>query len=241
MAINVIINGANGRMGQVTQTAIAQENDLQLVACTNHGDNLANTITQTNADVVVDFTLPDCVYDNAKIIIDAGARPVIGTSGLTLEQVNSLKQHCADKNRGGIIAPNFSLGAILMMKYAQDAARYLPNVEIVEMHHQHKVDAPSGTAAKTAQMIADTQANSAPTQSPKDPARGDHHHGVPIHSVRLPGYFAHQAVIFGGDGETLTIRHDGMDRTSIMPGVMLACRKVMALDHLVYGLDELLD
>lgn len=148
----------------------------------------------------------------------------------------------SSKKLGGIIAPNFSLGAILMMKYAKDATHYFPDAEIIEMHHPHKVDAPSGTAIKTAQMMAEVDASSQGTkeETPPNSARGVLKNNVPIHSIRLPGLFSHQSVIFGGNGETLTIRHDGTDRRCTMSGIFLACRKVMDLDHLVYGLENIL-
>ena len=240
MTINVIINGVRGKMGAVTQTSIADQPDLTLVAGTDHDDNLTQAIQDTQADVVIDFTLPNAVFDNTKTIIAAGARPVIGTSGLTPAQIEQLTAQCQEKKLGGIIAPNFSLGAVLMMKYAKDAAHYFPDAEIIEMHHAQKVDAPSGTATKTAQMMTEARSIKNQPKPSKDRARGDDQHGVTIHSVRLPGLFAHQTVIFGGDGETLTIRHDGLARHSIMPGVFLACRQVMTLDHLVYGLENLL-
>lgn len=226
MAIRVIVNGAAGKMGQVTVASIEKEADLQLVAQTGHGSNLAETIKKTAAQVVVDFTVPACVFENAQTILSAGARPVIGTTGLKVEQIEILRNHCRAESMGCIIAPNFSLGAILMMKYAQEAAKYFPNVEIIEMHHAQKIDAPSGTAIKTAEGMVQS--------------RGELDKKIPIHSIRLPGLFAHQAVIFGGLGETLTIRHDAIDRSSMMPGVFLACRKVMGLHELVYGMESLL-
>lgn len=239
MSIKVIVNGVNGKMGVVTKAAIESQPDLRLAAGTDQADDLVATIKETKADVVVDFTTPQSVFITTQNIIEAGARPVIGTTGLSMEQVKSLEQACESKKLGGIIAPNFSIGAILMMKYAEDAARYFPEVEIIEMHHQQKVDAPSGTAIKTAQMICESQP--AKNNDPhKDPARGDSEHGVSIHSVRLPGLFSTQSVIFGDEGQLLTIRHDGLDRKSIMPGVILACHKVMELDYLVYGLEHIL-
>lgn len=239
MSIKVIVNGAQGKMGVVTKTAIENEADLAFVAGTDQDDDLAKTIKATHADVVVDFTTPQAIFSNAQTIIAASAHPVIGTTGLTIEQVHSLQNECDTKKLGGIIAPNFSIGAVLMMKYAEDAARYFPDVEIIEMHHQQKVDAPSGTAIKTAQMISQSQLkkNNGPH---KDRARGDCHHGVSIHSVRLPGLFSTQSVIFGGDGQLLTIRHDSLNRDSIIPGVILACHKVMTLNHLVYGLENIM-
>lgn len=240
MTIKIIINGAEGKMGKVTQTAICKEPDFKLVACAGRKDNLADLIKKSHADVVIDFTLPECVFENAKTIINNNARFVIGTSGLTLEEIEQLRQQCQTKKIGGIIAPNFSIGAILMMKYAKDAAKYLPNVEIIEMHHEQKVDAPSGTSAKTAEMIAENRNEATHSNPHPDRARGETYQGITIHSVRLPGLFAHQSVIFGAPGETLTIRHDGMDRNAMMPGVVLACRKVMDIDHLIYGLENLL-
>lgn len=237
MRIKVVVNGVQGKMGVVTKAAIEQEADLEFVAGTDHADDLTNTITTTHADVVIDFTTPQTVFSNAQTIIAAGARPVIGTTGLTMAHVNELQQQCNAKKLGGIIAPNFSIGAILMMKYAADAARYFPDVEIIEMHHQQKLDAPSGTAIKTAQMINESLTTKE-NKPHKEPARGDAHHGVAIHSVRLPGLFSTQSVIFGDNGQLLTIRHDGLDRNSIMPGVILACHKVMQLNHLVYGLEN---
>lgn len=239
MNIKVIINGVNGKMGVVTKAAIENQPDLTFIAGTDEADDLATVIKKTKADVVVDFTTPQSIFNTAQSIIDAGARPVIGTTGLTMEQVKSLQQLCQSKKLGGIIAPNFSIGAILMMKYAEDAARYFPDVEIIEMHHQQKVDAPSGTAIKTAQMICESH-SAKKKELHKDAARGDSEHGISIHSVRLPGLFSTQSVIFGGEGQLLTIRHDGLDRNSIMPGVILACHKVMKLDHLAYGLEHIL-
>ena len=240
MTVKIIVNGIRGKMGTVTAQAINKESDLMIVAGTNRNDNLSETIKKTGADIVIDFTGPDVVFANSETIIAAGAKPIIGTSGLTLDQIQHLESQCKDKQIGGIIAPNFSLSAILMMRFASQAARYFNDVEVIEMHHPHKVDSPSGTATKTAQMIS---ANRKGRSVNKDnaPARGDQSHEVPIHSVRLPGLFAHQTVMFGGTGEILTIRQDSMDRSCMMPGIVMACRKVMALDHLVYGLENLLD
>lgn len=217
MTIKILINGIHGKMGSVAKRTLPQ--DFQLVAEGDRSTNLEKLIQQHKPDIVVDLTTPDAVFKNTKIIIDNNVRPVIGTTGLTHQQINDFEKICAQKKLGGAIVPNFSLGAVLMMKYAQDAAKYLPDVEIIEMHHAQKKDAPSGTALKTMQMMD------------KD---------IPIHSVRLPGFFAHQMVIFGGFGETLTIRHDALTREAMMPGLYLTCRKVMELKHLVYGLESLL-
>lgn len=243
--INVIINGANGKMGRTTVAAIANEEGLQLVATTSHEDDLSVAIKKHRADVVVDFTTPRCVFENTQIIIDAGARPIIGTTGLSPDQIKILSQHCDEKKIGCVIAPNFSIGAILMMKYAQDAARYFPDVEIIEYHHPKKLDAPSGTAKKTAELIAKNRmqknTSAAVDAELKDCfSRGDNTYNIPIHSVRMTGVFANQEVIFGACGETFTLKHDATDRSAMMPGVFLCCRKVMALDRLVYGMDNLL-
>ena len=242
--LKVIVNGAHERMGQETVKAVKQEQDFQLVGECDSQDNLLQSIQSTAEDIVIDFTNPTAVYTNALTIIEAGASPVIGTTGMTQEQIKELQCRCAKKKLGGIIAPNFSVGAILMMKYARDAARYLADVEIIEMHHENKVDAPSGTAMKTAEMIAEVRKSNRTDKTEHEilkGARGGKIHGIPIHSVRLPGYVAHQMVMFGGTSESLTIRHDSNHREAFMPGVILACRQVRGLQQVVYGLEHLLD
>ena len=240
MSIKVIINGALGKMGKTTVESIADQPDLQLVASTDHGNDLAKIIQEHSADVVIDFTSPKTIFEQTQTIIANNARPVIGTTGLSLDQVDDLKKQCDEKSLGGIIAPNFSLTAILMMRYARDAAKYFPDAEIIEMHHPQKVDAPSGTAKKTAELMNESRHTVADSQPHQDLARGEQYHGISIHSVRLPGLVAHQSVIFGGLDETLTIRQDSITRKAFMPGVFLSCRKVMDLDHLVYGLENIL-
>lgn len=239
--INVIINGINGKMGHVLKDSIVAQSSLNLVAGTGRQDNLRKIIKEKKADVVIDFTTPNTVFINTEIIINAGARPVIGTTGLTPKEITILAKQCQVKKIGGIIAPNFSLGAVLMMKFARDAAHYFQDVEIIEIHHPHKLDAPSGTAIKTTQMMAEATTSRVVKKVPtNNAARGILSNNIPIHSIRLPGFFSQQSVIFGGNGETLTIRHDGIDRRCIIPGVLLACQKVMDLDYLVYGLENLL-
>lgn len=225
MTHKVIVNGANGKMGKVTCQTILDNPEFDLIGRTDREDDLDAAIASLKPDIVIDFTTPDSAYNNANIIINHKVHPVIGTTGFTPEQIDDISNLCSKKKLGAIIAPNFSLGAILMMKYAADAAKYFSQVEIIEMHHQQKLDAPSGTARKTQQMIQKENPDST----------------APIHSVRLPGLFAHQAVIFGSPGETLTIRHDCIDRQAMMPGVLLACHKVLQLNHLVYGLEHCLD
>jgi len=244
MSIRVLVNGSQGRMGQEAVQAITDAQDLTLVGQTTQGDDLVSAIQSTRAQVVVDFTSADTVFANSKTIIEANTHPVIGTSGLLPAQVEELQRWCADKQLGGLIAPNFSIGAVLMMKYAQDAARYLGQVEIIELHHAGKQDSPSGTSMKTAEMIAETRCQQEIPATPQHEtipgARGAIHQGVPIHAVRLPGLVAHQTVVFGGDSETLTLRHDSLHRRSFMPGVCLACRQVVGLKELVYGLEHIL-
>ena len=244
MPINILVNGAFGRMGQMVVKAIAENPKLALVGQTGREYDLRKAIQDSHAKVVVDFTHPDVVFNNATIIIEAGAHPVIGTSGLKREQVHLLQAQCAQLKRGAIIAPNFSLGAVLMMKYAKEIAKYLPHAEIIELHHPEKADSPSGTSLRTAELIAEGASHvNQPSRASIETipgARGATHHHVPIHSVRLPGLLAHQQVIFGELGETLTLTHDSIDRQCFMPGVCIACEKVVELDHLIYGLEGIL-
>ena len=242
--IRVLVNGAKGRMGQEVVKAVTVASDLELVDQTDLGDDLIARIKASQAQAVVDFTTAAVAFENTRKILEAGVHPVVGTSGLLAEQVVKLQQLAQDKGIGGLIAPNFAIGAVLLMKYAQDAAKYLPDVEVIELHHNRKADAPSGTAVKTAQLIAEAR-----KEIPKalveekelfEGARGSEVHGVRVHSLRLPGLVAHQEVIFGGIGETLTIRHDSINRESFMPGVCLACRKVIGTQQLFYGLEHLL-
>ena len=242
--IRVLVNGAKGRMGQEVVKAVTTAADLELVDHTDLGDDLIVRIKASQAQAVVDFTTAAVAFENTRKILEAGVHPVVGTSGLLAEQVAKLQQLAQDKGIGGLIAPNFAIGAVLLMKYAQDAAKYLPDVEVIELHHNRKADAPSGTAVKTAQLIAEAR-----KEIPKalveekelfEGARGSEVHGVRVHSLRLPGLVAHQEVIFGGTGETLTIRHDSIHRESFMPGVCIACRKVIGTQQLFYGLEHLL-
>lgn len=241
--MRILVNGANGKMGRETVAAISADTNLQLVGQINKQDNLAETIKSSQAQVVVDFTVAGQGFKNTKAILEANAHPVIGTSGFSADEIAELKQIAQAKKLGGIIAPNFSIGAVMMMQCAKQCAQYFPAVEIIEMHHDHKVDAPSGTAIKTAELI---QSAKQPRQYPVveheslSGARGGSHDDIRIHSVRLPGFVASQEVIFGGNAETLKIRHDTIDRSSFMPGVVLACKKVGELDELVYGLEHVL-
>lgn len=242
--IKVLVNGAKGRMGQEVVKAVLADSELELVAQTDFEDDLKAEIIKSKAAVVVDFTTAVSGFKNTKIIIEAGASPVIGTSGFKEDDVKKLQALAAEKKVSGVIAPNFAIGAVLMMQFAQVAAKYLPDVEIIETHHDGKVDSPSGTAIRTAELISQTRAK-LQIQTKEEVAlipgaRGATHNNIHIHSVRLPGFVAHQEVIFGGKAQTLTIRHDSNHRESFMPGVCLACKEVSKHTQLYYGLEHLL-
>ena len=238
MAIDIILNGANGKMGKVLKSYLTTQNkhhDLRLVSAISSGDSFNQMIKNTPSGVVVvDFTTPSSVFENTQKIIASGAHPVIGTTGLIPAQVEMLKKQCEEKKIGGVMAPNFSLSAVLMMRYASDAIKYLPHAEIIEMHHIQKKDAPSGTALQTASRMREALSTKC-SNNISNKSRN-----FPIHSVRLPSLLAHQSVILSGENETLTLRSDIMNRESFIPGILLACRKAVALDHLVYGLENIL-
>lgn len=243
MLNRVIVNGAKGKMGSLTCDTLNQHKEFELVAQLGREDDLAQAIRYTQAQIVVDLTRADSVYQNALTIINQGAHPVIGTSGLLPDQIKELSNLCESRRLGGIIAPNFSISAVLMMIFAAKAAEYFPEVEIIEAHHQQKLDAPSGTALKTAEMIAGARKkpkNKLDLKELVPGARGGVHYDINIHSLRLPGVIARQQVIFGSEGETLTITDDCIDRRSFMPGVVLCCQKVLELTTLIYGLEHIL-
>jgi 4-hydroxy-tetrahydrodipicolinate reductase len=244
MSAHVLINGAFGRMGQMTVKTLSEHPEFTLVGQTGREYDLKKSIKDSKAQIVIDFTHPDYVFENTKTIIEAGAHPVIGTTGLTIDQVKTLESLCGQKKLGGIIAPNFSLGAVLMMKYAKEIAKYMPHVEIIEMHHEEKADSPSGTAIMSAHLIAEACKSINPSHLDSREtiphARGATYRGIPIHAIRLPGFLAHQQIIFGNTGETLTLTHNTIDRQCFMPGVVFACQKVLQLDKLIYGLENIL-
>ncbi len=243
MAIKVIVNGAKGRMGEMSSAAISADPELELVGQTDLGDNLNDTIKDTAAAVVVDFTVASASLKNAEAIVAAGARPVIGTSGFTEREVSKVSSLCAEAGIGGIIAPNFSLSAVLMMKFAADAAKYMPECEIIEYHHTAKEDSPSGTALKTAELIAASRVEARKPVKGKEiipGSRGAELGGTNIHAVRIPGVIADQEVVFGGHAQSLTIKSACLNREAYMPGVCYACKKVIELDDLVFGLDKIL-
>lgn len=250
--LKVGVLGARGRMGAEVCKTIDAADDLELVATVDAGDRLA-TIADAGADVVVDFTHPDVALDHIRFCIDQGIDIVVGTSGFSpdkLETVQQWLEASLEPNNADVtvlIVPNFAIGAVLSMRFAAQAARFFDSVEIIELHHANKVDAPSGTATRTAELVAQARAEAGlgpvpdATTTALEGSRGAEVSGVHVHSVRLPGLVAHQEVLLGTSGETLTIRHDSVDRSSFMPGVLLAVRKVSSLSGLTVGLDVLLD
>jgi 4-hydroxy-tetrahydrodipicolinate reductase len=244
--IRVGVLGARGRMGTEVCKAVDAASDLELVAMVDEGDWLFNA-SDAGADVVVDFTTPDVVMDNLHWCVDQGISAVVGTSGFTEARLDRVRSWLAHKPEVGVVvAPNFAVGAVLMMEFAARAARFFESVEIVEMHHPDKLDAPSGTAVRTAEMVrkAREAAGMGPmpdaTKDELAGARGADVDGVRVHSLRARGLVAHQEVLLGTTGETLTIRHDSYDRGSFMPGVLLAVRSVLSRPGLTVGLGPLL-
>ena len=249
----ILIAGATGSMGRQAVQLVEKLPDCQLVAVlaptassssdfkpdVKRFDNLA--MVDIAADVWIDFTTPQAVYENTEFALKHHIRPIIGTSGLTTEQTEKLQAIAQKEKLGGIIAPNFGLSAVLLMKFAQEAARYFPDAEVIEMHHADKKDAPSATAITTAKLIAANRNSENCSQTANDSqARGADYDGIPVHSVRLPGYIAHEQVLFGGPGEALTIRQDSFSRSSFMQGVKVALDQIMNLSELVVGLDQIL-
>lgn len=241
--IKVGVLGARGRMGSEVVKAVNDASDCELVAALDQGDSLEALVTG-GAEVVVDFTTPDVVMGNLEFLIEHGISAVVGTTGFNEERIATLKELLSGKESGVLIAPNFAIGAILMMEFAEKAAQYFESVEIIELHHPNKVDAPSGTASRTAALISAARKRAglpiAPdaTTDSLDGARGASVGDIPVHSVRLRGLVAHQEVLFGGLGETLTIRHDSIDRAGFMPGVLLGVRKISSHPGLTVGLEK---
>ncbi|HEU5475036.1 MAG TPA: 4-hydroxy-tetrahydrodipicolinate reductase [Actinophytocola sp.] len=245
--IRVGVLGARGRMGAEVCRAVEAAPDMEIVAMVDTGDWMFD-IADAGAEVVVDFTHPDVVLDNIRFCVDHDIRCVVGTSGFDVAKLDTVRSWLEPKPALGVlVAPNFALGAVLSMRFAALAARYYASVEIIELHHNRKVDAPSGTATHTARLISAARADAglAPgpdaTTSEVDGARGATLGEVHVHSVRLPGLVAHQEILFGGDGETLTIRHDSFDRKGFMPGVLLGVRSILTRTGLIVGLENLLD
>lgn len=264
--IRIFVAGACGKMGMETVQTILKQEDMEIVGVSdiqNQGKDITvvmglsplgitieglitvERLKKLKVDILVDFTNPLSVFANAKEAIKAGVVPVIGATGLDEHEIGELEELAEQYNIGVFIAPNFALGAILLMKFAQETAKFFQHVEIIEYHHDNKLDAPSGTALTTADMISEVRkpmVQGHPNEYEKIPgSRGGDVQGIHIHSVRLPGMIAHQEVIFGGHGQTLTIRHDAYTRETYMPGVMLAIRKSKQLKKLIVGLENFLD
>ena len=242
--IKVGVLGAKGRMGATVCEAILASQDCELVAAVDVNDPLSDLVSN-GAEVVVDFTTPNSIEANLKFLAENDIHAVVGTTGFDSDRLAAVEKQFAASKANVVIAPNFGLAAVLMMQFAAKAAPHFDSVEIIELHHPRKADAPSGTARRTAEMIAEARAGmSAMPDATSDSipgARGANVSGVPIHSIRAQGLVAHQEVLFGGPGESLTIRHDSYDRESFMPGVLLAVRKVSQTPGLTYGLEHLLD
>lgn len=264
MTINIIVAGPRGKMGSEAIKMIESEENFNLVACIdrkNDGKRLSdishfkldvpiyenpeNCFNDLSADVFVDLTTPETGFKHTKMALDHQIRTVTGTSGFTNEDIQILSDIAKTNQTGCIIAPNFAIGAVLMMQFSKIAAKYFPDVEIIEKHHDQKLDAPSGTAVKTAELIKETRDSKIQGHPFEDEtlkgARGGNVDGMRIHSVRLPGLVAHQEVIFGGPGQTLSIKHDSLNRHSFMDGVKASIEHVMTIDHLIYGLENMLD
>lgn len=255
MSIKVIVAGFKGRMGSTAVDMIKNDSELELAAllgpfaAEKEIDGVPvftdkSDLVGLDAEVWVDFTIPKVAYENTHFALENGFRPVVGTTGFTQEQIADLMTLSADKKLGGLIAPNFAIGAVLLMEFAAKASKYFPDLEIIELHHDKKKDAPSGTAVKTAELIREARAykkqGAADEEETLAGARGAEFDGFRIHSVRLPGLVAHQEVIFGAQGEGLTLRHDSYDRISFMNGVNLGIKEVVQREQLVYGLEHLL-
>lgn len=243
--MRVGVLGAKGRVGATMVAAVRAADDLTLSAEVDAGDPLG-LLTDGDTEAVIDFTHPDVVMDNLKFLIDNGIHAVVGTTGFTAERLGTIRSWLGGKPDAAVlIAPNFAIGAVLAMHFAAQAARFYDSVEVIELHHPQKVDAPSGTAVRTAELIAaarkDLSPNPDATSGALPGARGADVDGVPVHSVRLAGLVAHQEVLLGTAGETLTIRHDSMDRTSFVPGVLLAVRRIAQRPGLTVGIEDLLD
>lgn len=242
--IKVGVLGAKGRMGATVCEAVSASEDCELVAALDINDSLSDLVSN-GAEVVVDFTTPASIEANLKFLAENNIHAVVGTTGFDADKLASVEEQFSASKANVVIAPNFGLAAVLMMQFAAKAAPHFDSVEIIELHHPRKADAPSGTARRTAEMIAEARAGMAAmpdaTSNSIPGARGANVSGIPIHSIRAQGLVAHQEVLFGGPGESLTIRHDSYDRESFMPGVLLAVRKVSQTPGLTYGLEHLLD
>jgi 4-hydroxy-tetrahydrodipicolinate reductase len=245
--LRVSVLGSEGRMGSEAVRAVEAADDMELAAALDRDDSL-DALTAAGTQVVVDLTHPEAVMGNLQHCVTNGIHGVVGTTGWTEQRLETVRDWLeASPGTGVLIAPNFGIGAVLAMRFAKQAARFFESAEVIELHHPGKADAPSGTAVRTAQLIAaarkDAELSAQPdaTSTALDGARGAEVDGVPVHAVRLRGLVAHQEVLLGGEGETLTIRHDSLHRSSFMPGVLLGVRRVVSTPGLTVGLEHFLD
>jgi 4-hydroxy-tetrahydrodipicolinate reductase len=250
--IDVLVSGAAGRMGSLSAATIAAQDDLRLVALVDPRVgavvgaapgfiSVDAALAATAPQAALEFSVPAAVFDNTRLLLEAGVATVVGATGLTDDQVAALSAVAEARHTGLVIVPNFALGAVLLMQFARQAAKYYHDAEIIEMHGAGKIDAPSGTSLRTARLMALPSPDPLPAASALQPARGLVADGVHIHSVRLPGMVAHQEVLFGGEDELLTLRHDSLSRRSFMSGVLLAMRRVTGVKGAVIGLENFLD
>ncbi|MGY0218669.1 4-hydroxy-tetrahydrodipicolinate reductase [Endozoicomonadaceae bacterium StTr2] len=242
--LKVVVNGARGKMGQTVVDFVEHHSKLQLAGQVDLGDDLGAVIQQGGADVVVDFTRPEIRMDTVKTILFSGAAAVVGTTGFTPEDLETIRGWVKETGNGCFIAPNFIVGNVLMQQFAKQAARYYEYAEIIEYHHENKVDFPSGTAVKTAELMAEERerfnVGTNDQVANVEGSRGGDFAGIKLHAVRMPGFVASQEVILGDKGQYMTIRHDSIERTSYMPGVLMACEHITANAELVYGLEHIL-
>lgn len=236
--IRIIVNGAFGKMGSMACEYLGESSAFQIVAKLGRHHELENAILQHQPDVVIDLTKADCVYNNTLIYLQHQTRFVIGASGLKTSEIQYIREKCLKQKLGGIVAPNFSIGSLLAIQFAKKAAKWFDGVDIIEMHHHLKADAPSGTAIYTAEQIHEIK-NQWPEMN-QSPQTGREYfcNGIPVHSIRMPGILAQQQILFGQAGETLTFQHQIIDRKAYMPGLKLACEKVMEIHELVYSLER---
>lgn len=248
--INIAVCGSNGKMGQEVVKAVNNADDMQLVAEIDLYNGQFATIKEAKdavkIDVLIDFTQPASIFENALYCLNNGIKIVIGTTGLSDSQITELKKLSEEKSVACLIAPNFSTGAVLLMKFAQMASKYFDNAEIIELHHNQKKDAPSGTAVKTALMMAEakedfTKGNCPEKETIEGSRGGVSYNNIHIHSVRMPGYIASQEVLFGSNGQIMTLRHDSMNRECYMGGVLLAARYVAENNNFIYGLENIME
>jgi 4-hydroxy-tetrahydrodipicolinate reductase len=243
-SMRITVNGSKGKMGQAVVNHVEKTEGLTLADQVDLGDSLSTSLAEKPADIVVDFTRPETRMDNVKNILFGGAAAVVGTTGFTPADLQQIEEWVKETGKGCFIAPNFIIGNILMQQFAKKAAEFYENVEIIEYHHENKVDYPSGTAVKTAELMSEVKKEFNTNTNDQVPnvegARGADFNGIKLHSIRMPGFVASQEVLFGNVGEYLTIRHDNIDRVAYMPGVVAAAKHIKDRAELIYGLEHIL-